>query len=128
MTSLRVLQSHGERSTALDFFCVQLPEYTSGLPACSDQSKHSHDAGLLLILRIHCTKSLPHSSMPVLQVEEMALNNIVLSQANGIKVFYPITRMFTEPLYNVTRSSNRWEGFRVMPLPEPLKPFTVQQK
>ena len=43
----------------------------------------------------------------------MALNNIVLQQANGIKVFYPITRMFTEPLYNVTRSSNRWEGFRV---------------
>ena len=47
------------------------------------------------------------------QVEEMALNNIVLQQANGIKVVYPITRMFTEPLYNVTRSSNRWEGFRV---------------
>ena len=47
------------------------------------------------------------------QVEEMALNNIVLKQANGIRVFYPITRMFTEPLYNVTRSSNRWEGFRV---------------
>ena len=43
----------------------------------------------------------------------MALNNIILQQANGIKVFYPITRMFTEPLYNVTRSSNRWEGFRV---------------
>ena len=43
----------------------------------------------------------------------MALNNIVLKQANGIRVFYPITRMFTEPLYNVTRSSNRWEGFRV---------------
>ena len=56
----------------------------------------------------------------------MALNNIVLSQANGIKVFYPITRMFTEPLYNVTRSSNRWEGFRVGPSTEALQPFTAQ--
>ena len=49
------------------------------------------------------------------QVLEMALNNVVLQQANGIKVFYPITRMFTEPMYNVSRSANRWEGFRVSP-------------
>ena len=49
------------------------------------------------------------------QVLEMALNNVVLQQANGIKVFYPITRMFTEPVYNVSRSANRWEGFRVSP-------------
>ena len=62
-------------------------------------------------LRIHCPQ---RNALAWLQVEEMALNNIVLQQANGIKVFYPITRMFTEPLYNVTRSSNRWEGFRVM--------------
>jgi len=57
-----------------------------------------------------------------MQVEEMALNNIVLQQANGIKVFYPITRMFTEPLYNVTRSSNRWEGFRVSSRPSAWHP------
>jgi len=57
-----------------------------------------------------------------MQVEEMALNNIVLQQANGIKVFYPITRMFTEPLYNVTRSSNRWEGFRVSSRPSAWQP------
>lgn len=49
----------------------------------------------------------------LVQVEEMALNNVVLQQSNGIKVFYPITRMFSEPVYNVSRSSNRWEGYRV---------------
>ena len=59
------------------------------------------------------------NALASVQVGEMALNNIVLQQANGIKVFYPITRMFTEPLYNVTRSSNRWEGFRVRPLTYP---------
>ena len=46
------------------------------------------------------------------QVEEMALQNITLRRSDGLRIFYPIVKLCTEPVFNVTRSANRWEGFK----------------
>lgn len=48
-----------------------------------------------------------------MQVEEVALQNVVLKRADGVRIFYPITKLAIEPVYNVSRSANRWEGFKV---------------
>ncbi|EIE26550.1 hypothetical protein COCSUDRAFT_39616 [Coccomyxa subellipsoidea C-169] len=48
------------------------------------------------------------------QVEEVALQNIVLRRADGVRIFFPITKLSVEPVLNVSRSNNRWEGFKVL--------------
>jgi small-conductance mechanosensitive channel len=53
------------------------------------------------------------------QVEEMALQNITLRRSDGVRIFYPIVKMCGEPIYNVTRSANRWEGFKARRAPLP---------
>ena len=80
--------------------------------------------------RSSCSAIIPHAvlhqrkkqpwrcdegNMPVLaraQVEEMALQNITLRRSDGLRIFYPIVKLCTEPVFNVTRSNNRWEGFK----------------
>ena len=46
----------------------------------------------------------------------MALQNITLRRSDGVRIFYPIVKMCTEPIYNVSRSANRWEGFKARAL------------
>ena len=47
------------------------------------------------------------------QVEEMALQNLTLRRSDGVRIYYPIAKLCTEPIFNVTRSALRWEGFKV---------------
>ena len=49
----------------------------------------------------------------MLQVEEMALQNLTLRRSDGVRIFYPITKLCKEPILNISRSANRWEGFKV---------------
>jgi small-conductance mechanosensitive channel len=49
----------------------------------------------------------------MVQVEEIALQNVLLRRADGIRLFYPISKLCLEPVMNVSRSGNRWEGFKV---------------
>ena len=53
-----------------------------------------------------------HACFGTCQVEEMALQNITLRRSDGLRIFYPIVKLCTEPVFNVTRSNNRWEGFK----------------
>ncbi|CAL8466858.1 g6394 [Coccomyxa elongata] len=48
------------------------------------------------------------------QVEEVALQNVVLRRSDGLRISFPITKLLAEPVFNVSRSNNRWEGFKVL--------------
>ena len=48
-----------------------------------------------------------------MQVEEVALQNVLLRRQDGVRIFFPITKLLVEPVLNVSRSNNRWEGFKV---------------
>ena len=43
----------------------------------------------------------------------MALQNLTLRRSDGVRIFYPITKLCKEPIFNISRSANRWEGFKV---------------
>lgn len=70
----------------------------------------------------HCVQSnsCEHSEMSIrqLQVEEMALQNLTLRRSDGVRIFYPITKLCKEPIFNISRSANRWEGFKVAATPQ----------
>lgn len=47
------------------------------------------------------------------QVVEISLQCTLFQRWDGIRIYYPNARMSTEPILNVSRSANRWEGFKV---------------
>ena len=49
-----------------------------------------------------------------MQVEEIALVNIVLRRWDGARIWYPTTSIISIPLLNLTRSNNKWEFFQVL--------------
>ena len=62
-----------------------------------------------------------------MQVEEVALQNIVLRRADGVRIFFPITKLSVEPVLNVSRSNNRWEGFKVCAAPSKAVPLQINR-
>lgn len=63
------------------------------------------------ILFVRQTKRSSHVTM---QVEELALQNVMLRRADGLRLFYPLSKLCLEPVMNVSRSSNKWEGYKVL--------------
>lgn len=49
----------------------------------------------------------------VAQVMEISLQCTLFQRWDGIRIYYPNARLSGEPILNVSRSANRWEGFKV---------------
>lgn len=64
--------------------------------------------------------------MPGMQVEEIALVNIVLRRWDGARIWYPTTSIISIPLLNLTRSNNKWEFFQVDILSDSQQHHTCQ--
>lgn len=47
---------------------------------------------------------------------EISLQCTLFQRWDGIRIYYPNARLSTEPILNVSRSANRWEGFKVSQL------------
>lgn len=48
-----------------------------------------------------------------MQVVEISLQCTLFQRWDGIRITYPNAKLSTEPILNVSRSANRWEGFKV---------------
>ncbi|KAK9844135.1 hypothetical protein WJX81_005562 [Elliptochloris bilobata] len=48
------------------------------------------------------------------QVESIALQATTLLRWDGVKIWYPNAKLLLEPVMNVARSNNRWEGFKAL--------------
>jgi small-conductance mechanosensitive channel len=48
-----------------------------------------------------------------MQVEEIHLQNTTLKRYDGIRIYYPNSKLLNEPIYNISRSANRWDAFKV---------------
>lgn len=59
-----------------------------------------------------------------LQVVEISLQCTLLQRWDGIRIYYPNTKLSTEPILNVSRSANRWEGFKVLMCTLPVMCYT----
>lgn len=53
-----------------------------------------------------------------LQVVEISLQCTLFQRWDGIRIYYPNAKLSSEAILNVTRSANRWEGFKVGLLPD----------
>eukprot|EP00884_Botryococcus_braunii_P005990 jgi/Botrbrau1/15392/Bobra.43_2s0020.1 len=66
-------------------------------------SVHPYDVGDCLFLN-----DLWH------QVEEIHLQNTTFKRYDGVKIYYPTSKLVTEPIFNISRSANRWDSFKVL--------------
>lgn len=55
-----------------------------------------------------------------MQVVEISLQCTLFQRWDGIRIYYPNAKLSMEAILNITRSANRWEGFKV-DFPPPLK-------
>ena len=58
----------------------------------------------------------------MLQVVEISLQCTLFQRWDGIRITYPNAKLSTEPILNVSRSANRWEGFKVKAVVNVLVP------